>query len=98
MLAAEDASVARALLLLSYPLHPPRKPDQMRTAHFACLTTPSLFVSGTRDPFGTPEQLRAALPDQGELLLIAGAGHELKPVLSNAAPVIEAFLQHVPAE
>ncbi|HYO82169.1 MAG TPA: alpha/beta fold hydrolase [Bryobacteraceae bacterium] len=95
MLAAENQCSVRALLLLGYPLHPPRKPDQMRTAHFASLVTPSLFVSGTRDPFGTPEELRTALPAHAELILIEGAGHELKPVVKNAASVVEAFLDYV---
>ena len=52
MLAAEEPGVAEALLLLSYPLHPPNKPAQLRTAHFPQLRTPALFVSGTKDPFG----------------------------------------------
>ncbi len=52
---AEDGAVADALLLLSYPLHVPDKPAQLRTVHFPELRTPSLFVSGTKDPFGTPD-------------------------------------------
>src|SRR5258708_27664547 len=51
MLAAENPQLADGLLLLSYPLHPPRKPAQLRTAHFPRLATPSLFVSGGRHPF-----------------------------------------------
>src|SRR5208283_483441 len=51
MLAAECPQLAAALLLLSYPLHPPGKPEQPRTAHFPALRTPSLFVHGPRDPF-----------------------------------------------
>jgi predicted alpha/beta-hydrolase family hydrolase len=81
MLAAEEPGVAEALLLLSYPLHPPNKPAQLRTAHFPQLRTPALFVSGTKDPFGTPDELRAALglvPARHELCLIENAGHDLK--------------------
>lgn len=81
MLAAEAPGVAEALLLLSYPLHPPDKPAQLRTAHFPQLRTPALFVSGTKDPFGSPDELRAALelvPGQHELRLIENAGHDLK--------------------
>ncbi|HEU5020230.1 MAG TPA: alpha/beta fold hydrolase, partial [Bryobacteraceae bacterium] len=73
MLAAEDPGVVEGLLLLSYPLHPPDKPGQLRTAHFPQLRTPSLFVSGTKDPFGSPVELRAALelvPGRHELRLI----------------------------
>jgi predicted alpha/beta-hydrolase family hydrolase len=95
MLAAAGETPARALLLLSYPLHPPRRPDQMRTAHFPTLTTPCLFVSGSRDPFGTPEELRSALPARSELLLIDRAGHELKPVVKDAASIVDAFLDYV---
>ncbi len=51
MLAAEAPAIADALLLLSYPLHPPRRPDEPRTAHFPSLRTPALFVHGTRDQF-----------------------------------------------
>ncbi len=80
MAAAEDPAMADALLLLSYPLHPPRKPDQARTAHFAQLRTPALFVHGTRDPFGSPEEMRAAvalIPARHELAIIEGAAHGL---------------------
>jgi predicted alpha/beta-hydrolase family hydrolase len=58
MLAAQDGALG--LLLLGYPLHPPGKPDQPRVDHFAQLRMPVLFVSGTRDAFGTPDELRAA--------------------------------------
>lgn len=81
MLAAEDASVADALLLLSYPLHPPRKPDQPRTAHFPDVRTTAVFVHGTRDPFGSPEEMRTALRLLGGQSIyseIDGAGHDLR--------------------
>jgi uncharacterized protein len=80
MLAAEQPQLATGLLLLSYPLHPPRKPAQLRTAHFSQLKTPSLFVHGGRDPFGSHDEMKAALaliPAQTMLLEIEGAGHEL---------------------
>ncbi len=54
MLAAEEPALVEGLLLLSYPLHPPRKPEQLRTAHFGHLQTPALFVHGAKDEFGTP--------------------------------------------
>ncbi len=67
MLAAEEPGLVEALLLLSYPLHPPGKPAQPRTAHFPALRTPALFVHGTKDPFGTIEELtRGAEDDPGE--------------------------------
>jgi uncharacterized protein len=51
---------AAGLVLVSYPLHPPGKPEKLRTAHLPKLTVPCLFVSGTRDPFGTPQELEVA--------------------------------------
>jgi predicted alpha/beta-hydrolase family hydrolase len=81
MVAAEHPGLADALLLLSYPLHPPRKPDQMRTAFFPDLRTPALFVHGTRDPFGSMEELRdamALIPAPTDLLPVEGAGHDLR--------------------
>ncbi|MGZ4831503.1 MAG: alpha/beta hydrolase family protein [Terriglobales bacterium] len=80
MLAASNPGLADGLLLLSYPLHPPKQREQLRTAHFPSLHTPSLFVSGTRDGFGTVEEMSAALkliPARTRLLMIEGAGHEL---------------------
>ena len=81
MLAAEQPAVADSLLLLSYPLHPPDKPAQLRTAHFPALRTPAVFVHGTKDPFGSVEEMRAALaliPAAARLVIIEGAGHDLK--------------------
>jgi len=80
MLLAEDAALAAGLLLLSYPLHPPKKPAQLRTAHFPELRVRSLFVHGTRDPFGSVDEMRAAmelLAAPKNLLVIEGAGHDL---------------------
>ncbi len=80
MLAADEPELAAGLLLLSYPLHPPKKPQELRTAHFPKLQTPALFVHGSRDGFGTIEELTEALrliPARTQLLPISGAGHEL---------------------
>jgi len=80
MLCAEQPGLVDGLLLFSYPLHPPRKPDQLRTQHLPNLQTPSLFVEGTRDPFGSIEEIEAALkliPAKTELLKVEGAGHDL---------------------
>jgi predicted alpha/beta-hydrolase family hydrolase len=80
MLAAEDSSLLDGLLLLSYPLHPPRQPEQLRTQHFPPLRTPALFVHGARDPFGSPDEMRSALeliPARHELVVLERAGHEL---------------------
>jgi uncharacterized protein len=80
MLCAQQADAAAGLLLLSYPLHPPRKPEQLRTQHFFNLNTPALFVQGTRDPFGTIAEIEQALkliPAATRLLTRDGAGHDL---------------------
>jgi predicted alpha/beta-hydrolase family hydrolase len=52
-----DEIGVRGLVCLGYPFHPPGKPEQLRTAHLAALRTPTLVVQGTRDPFGTPEEV-----------------------------------------
>jgi predicted alpha/beta-hydrolase family hydrolase len=80
MLCAAEPGLVDSLLLLSYPLHPPQRPTELRTAHFPALRTPALFVSGTRDGFGTIDELTAALaliPARTQLLSIPAAGHEL---------------------
>lgn len=98
MLAAEDPTVAAGLLLMSYPLHPPRKPDQMRVAHFPEIRTPAIFMHGARDPFATPDELTAAvqaIPARTRVEIVQGAGHELKPVLSNGALAVAPFMSLV---
>jgi len=82
MLAAEKPDIADRLLLLSYPLHPPGKHAQLRTAHLPNLRLPVLFVHGTRDPFGSPGEMRQALaliPAPSRLVEVTGAGHDLRP-------------------
>lgn len=80
MLAAATPQLADALLLLSYPLHPPKQPENKRTAFFPDLRIPALFVHGTQDPFASLEELRdamALIPARTDLLPIEGAGHDL---------------------
>jgi predicted alpha/beta-hydrolase family hydrolase len=80
LLAASAPGLVDGLLLLSYPLHPPKRPAELRTAHFPSLQAPAVFVSGTRDGFGTIEEMTAALkliPARTQLVRIEGAGHEL---------------------
>ena len=80
ILCAAEPELVSGLLLLSYPLHPPRKKEQLRIQHLPDLRTPSLFVHGTRDPFGSPEELAKALeliPARTELMTVEGAGHDL---------------------
>jgi uncharacterized protein len=80
LLCAAEPGLVSGLLLLSYPLHPPRKPEQFRIQHLPNLRTPSLFVHGTRDPFGSVEEMTNALqlvPAKTELMKVEGAGHDL---------------------
>jgi len=79
-LSEKEPDLVAGLLLLSYPLHPPRRPEQQRTQHLPNLRTPALFVHGTRDPFGSIAELEQALkmiPAKTRLLAIEGAGHDL---------------------
>jgi predicted alpha/beta-hydrolase family hydrolase len=99
ILCATEPDLVAGLLLLSYPLHPPRKPDQLRTQHLPNLRTPSLFVHGTRDPFGSIAEMEKALtliPAKHRLMPVEGAGHDLGfkgKVRSQALPglVLAAF-------
>jgi hypothetical protein len=98
MLAAAQPGIADRLLLLSYPLHPPHRPQDLRTAHFPQLRTPCLFVHGARDGFATLDELQTAMqliPARTELLSVPGAGHELLTRRNhNELPqrIVEAFL------
>ena len=99
MLCAVEPELVLGLLLLSYPLHPPRKPEQLRIQHLPNLQTPSLFVQGRRDPFGSIEEIERALalvPAKTRLLPVEGAGHDLgfkgkSKALSLPEQVVAAF-------
>ena len=91
MLASESPGLVSGLLLFSYPLHPPGKPEQLRTAHFAGLQSPVLFVHGSRDPFGGTEELASAIqaiPAPAALITAEGAGHDLTRFRSVSIPEI----------
>jgi predicted alpha/beta-hydrolase family hydrolase len=98
MLAAASPGLVERLLLLSYPLHPPKRPEQMRTTHFPSLQTPALFVSGERDGFGSKAEMDAALkliPAKTDLLIFPTAGHELITAKNRSelpGRVLESFL------
>jgi hypothetical protein len=94
ILAAEEPSLVDALLLFSYPLHPPGKPAQLRTEHFPRIRVPVVFVQGTADPFGSMQELEEALSAISapvKLLRIAGAGHDLKRGLFDLGSVVDAL-------
>ena len=95
MLAAEEPSAADALLLLSYPLHPPGKPERLRTEHFPKLETPCLFVHGSRDSFGSLEEMGVALgliSSRQELLPVEGGTHGLSKKADPSA-IADALLK-----
>ena len=95
MLAAAEPVLVARLLLFSYPLHPPGKPERQRTEHFPRLRVPALFVQGTADPFGGVDEIHAALaliPAATRLIAIEGAGHDLKRGRFDLGPVVAALL------
>ena len=80
MLLADAPALAHGLLLLAYPLHPPGRPERRRTEHLITLRTPTVFVHGTRDPFGFIDELdeaRGMMPGPTRLLAVRDAGHDL---------------------
>jgi predicted alpha/beta-hydrolase family hydrolase len=80
-MAVADGLPAAGLVLICYPLHPPGKPDRLRIEHLPSLEVPCLFISGTRDAFGTPAELEehtAAIPGTVTHVWLEGKGHDLK--------------------
>lgn len=79
--AAGEVGALAGLVFLGYPLHPPGRPDRLRTAHLGDVKTPMLFVQGSRDAFGTPAELRpiiAQLEPPAELYIVEGGDHSFK--------------------
>lgn len=90
----------RGLVLISYPLHPPGKPDSLRVEHLTSIAVPTLVISGTRDTFGTPDEIRrwtATMPSRAKVrhLFIEGAGHDLKGADHTIAGALVDFLARV---
>jgi predicted alpha/beta-hydrolase family hydrolase len=97
------------LACLSYPWHPPARPDQPRVAHLFDLQVPTLIVQGTRDPFGSPDEVAGyELPPAIELLWLEDGDHDLRPRkavsgftyaqhLDTAADAVAAFVKRVAA-
>ena len=93
-MAAADGLDVGALVLISYPLHPPGRPDRLRTAHFPDLHLPCLFVSGRRDAFGTPAELEretSAIPGPVTLAFVEG-DHSLRRRESDVADIVAPWL------
>ena len=81
-MAVAEGLPAAGLVLLSYPLHPPGKPDKLRVEHFGRIDVPVLFVGGDRDPFGTPDEFEhhvAAIPGAVTVRWLEGQRHDPKP-------------------
>jgi hypothetical protein len=95
-MAVAEGLPAAALVLVSYPLHPPGRPDKLRVEHLPAIEVPCLFVSGTRDPFGAPEELTshtAAIAGPVTHAWIEGARHELKGADDEVAGTVAAWLK-----
>jgi hypothetical protein len=97
-MAVAEGLPAAGLVLVAYPLHPPGNPDKLRVEHLPKLDVPCLFVSGTRDPFGTPAELEAAtatIPGPVTHVWVDGARHELKGADQLVAEAVRAWLLSV---
>lgn len=80
MVVAEHPDLVGLLTPFSYPLHPPGKPERLRTEHFGAITVPTVFTQGSADPFGTIDELREAarlIPAPVQIVEITGARHDL---------------------
>jgi uncharacterized protein len=94
-----DGLPARGLVLIAYPLHPPGSPEKLRIEHLPDIRVPCLFVSGTRDPFGTPDELEAhtaAIPGPVTHVWVEGGRHELKGADRRIVEAIQEWLPTVP--
>jgi hypothetical protein len=92
----QDALRVAGVVCIGYPLHPPKKPEQLRTEHLPRLLVKTLFISGTRDEFGTPEELSSAfalIPSSPAVHFIEGGRHELKGHDESVATVLQDWLR-----
>jgi predicted alpha/beta-hydrolase family hydrolase len=88
------------LVLLGYPLHPPKKPEKLRVEHLTDIGVPCLFISGTRDEFGTPDELEAwaaTIPATVEHVWLDGARHDLKNRDAEVAKLVATFVARISA-
>lgn len=94
-MAVAEGLPAAGLVLLSYPLHPPGRPDRLRIEHLPALDVPCLFVSGTRDPFGSPDELErevAAIPGPVTIHWLEGGRHDVKGRDDEIAEVVAGWI------
>ncbi|MBW3668228.1 MAG: dienelactone hydrolase [Actinobacteria bacterium] len=95
-MAVAEGLPALGLVLVSYPLHPPGKPDRLRVEHFSRLALPCLFVSGTRDAFATPDELHAhtaAIPGPVAHRWIEGGDHGLRRKDAEVAAAVREWVE-----
>lgn len=90
----------KGLVLISYPLHPPGKPERLRVEHLPAITVPTLFISGDRDTFGSPDELRAwtaTMPAKAKVrhLFIERTGHDLNGADHTIAGAVHDFLARI---
>lgn len=90
----------KGLVLISYPLHPPGKPESLRVEHLPRISVPTLFISGSKDTFGTPDEIRewtATMPRRAKVrhLFVEGAGHGLEHADHTIAGAVADFLERV---
>ncbi len=90
-----DALNVGALILISYPLHPPGKPEKLRAEHLSRILAPTLFIHGTKDPFGAPDEIRKygrKVKGAKKFIFLDGARHELKNKDSEIAESVRGWL------
>jgi uncharacterized protein len=98
-MAVAEGLDAAGLVLISYPLHPPGKPENLRIEHLPKLDLPCLFISGTKDPFGSPDELEAhtkAIPGPVTHVWLEGKGHDLKRCDDAVAEAVVSWLRGLP--
>ena len=94
-IAVAEGTPAAGLVLISYPLHPPGKPEKLRTEHFPAITVPCVFVSGDRDAFGAPDELESAtraIAGRVTHVWIEGGRHELDRVDDRIVDAVRAWI------
>ena len=98
-MAVAEGLPAAGLVLVAYPLHPPGRPERLRTAHLPMLALPCLFVSGTRDPFAAPAELEeatAAIPGPVSHVWIDGGRHDLTGADPQVAAAVATWVRSLP--
>ncbi len=97
-MAVAEGLPAAGVVLVAYPLHPPGRPERLRTEHLPALSVPCLFVSGTRDPFGTPAELEAAtaaIPGPVTHVWLEDGRHDLRGRDPEVASAVAGWLAHL---